>query len=55
MFFCTRFGWVSLGAIVAVASLGCRGETEKPQPALPKVTVGHPVAKKLVDEDDYNG
>lgn len=55
MFFCTRFGWVSLGAIIAVAALGCRGETEKPQPALPKVTVGHPVAKKLVDEDDYNG
>ena len=55
MFFCTRFGWGILAGIVALAAMGCRGEAEKPQPSLPKVTVSHPVARKLVDEDDFNG
>jgi len=55
MFSCTRFGWVSLGAVVALLTIGCRGEAEKPQPPSPKVTVSHPVARKLVDEDDFNG
>jgi RND family efflux transporter MFP subunit len=51
----TSFGRVILGALVASLAIGCRGEAEKSQPPLPKVTVSHPVAQKLVDEDDFNG
>ena len=55
MFVFTRFGWMTLGAIVVSTAIGCRGEAEKALPSSPKVTVGHPVPRKLVDEDDYNG
>lgn len=55
MSFCTRLGWVGLGALIVSTLIGCGGEAEKTQPASPKVTVGRPVARKLTDEDDYNG
>ena len=55
MFSPTRFGAWTLAAMVASAAIGCRQESQQGPPALPKVTVGHPVIRKIVDEDDYNG
>ncbi len=45
-----------IGLLLGLAFTGCAGapaSTEAPPP--PKVNVGHPVARELTDEDDYNG
>jgi hypothetical protein len=47
---------LSVGLLLGFAFTGCGGapaSTEAPPP--PKVEVGHPTARELVDEDDYNG
>lgn len=47
--------WLPVGLVVALAA-GCSQEQAgtAPRPA-PRVTVGHPVVRPLVDEDDYAG
>lgn len=47
---------LSIGLLLGVTCVGCGGapaSQEAPPP--PKVDVGHPVARELTDEDDYNG
>lgn len=50
----TRQSW--LFAVLALLAAGCgKNEAAPAKPALPRVTVSHPVIRQLVDEDDYNG
>jgi RND family efflux transporter MFP subunit len=45
-----------VGVWLGVGLPGCQGPTTSTNaPPPPKVDVGHPVARELVDEDDYNG
>jgi RND family efflux transporter MFP subunit len=55
MFAHTRFEWLMLGVLVVPAAVGCQEASNVAPPAAPKVTVSHPEAQTLVDEDDYNG
>lgn len=41
-------------AVSAIVACSRQAAPEKPKEA-PRVTVGHPVARELVDEDEYNG
>ncbi|HQZ68482.1 MAG TPA: efflux RND transporter periplasmic adaptor subunit, partial [Planctomycetaceae bacterium] len=42
--------------LFSLAAAGCGGTVAEPKaPAAPKVTVGHPVQRELVDEEDFSG
>jgi RND family efflux transporter MFP subunit len=42
--------------LFSLAAAGCGGTVAEPRaPAAPKVTVGHPVQRDLVDEEDFSG
>lgn len=50
------FGGLLLLAALITISPGCRPATAKPPAAAPpKVTVGHPTVRSIVDEDEYGG
>lgn len=51
----SRIGTTVFTCLFLTAGIGCSKKTEAPPPAPPKVTVGHPQQRTLVDEDNYNG
>lgn len=52
----SAFGSILLAGLVCVFEVGCGGTVaETPPPLPPKVTVGNPVQRELVDEEDFSG
>ena len=50
---CLRYLRVLL--LLIVSAVGCRTEEEPAAATPPKVTVGHPIERELLDEADFNG
>ena len=45
-----------LSGLLCFAAVGCKGTVAEPPKAQPpKVTVGNPVQRELIDEEDFNG
>lgn len=51
----SRLGSIFLAVLFCTLETGCRKAEVQNAPAPPKVTVGHPLVRELVDEDDYTG
>jgi multidrug efflux system membrane fusion protein len=56
MFLRVLSGRCCVTLLLALAAAGCgRGGSETIERAAPRVTVGHPLVRPLIDEDDYTG
>jgi len=56
MFLRTQAGRCWPVLLLGLAAAGCnRGAAGTVEPPLPRVTVGHPIVRSLIDEDDYTG